>query len=167
VKRVALLLAALVGATSLPARADDAADFLSWLEGDWVRETRSGQATETWRRVSDHTLEGIASLHSGDATRVTEHLRLEILGDHVFYLALPAGSDFPTPFRLVAAETDRLVFENPHHDFPQRIVYVREAEDRLLARIEGEEGGEVRGIDFRFGRPAIDDEEAVPDEGMP
>ena len=36
-----------------------------------------------------------------------------------------------------------MVFENPEHDFPQRIIYTR-SEDRLQARIEGDVGGEIR-----------------------
>jgi len=60
------------------------------------------------------------------------------------------------PFMLVqGAETNRVVFENAAHDFPQRIVY-RATSGGLVARIEGDEQGRfhfvewsMRGVDCR------------------
>jgi hypothetical protein len=46
------------------------------------------------------------------------------------------------------------VFENAAHDFPQRVLYRREAADRLVARIEGLRNGQPRGIDFPMQRMA-------------
>ncbi|HMB69863.1 MAG TPA: hypothetical protein VKU85_11145, partial [bacterium] len=64
---------------------------------------------------------------------------------------------YPTAFKLISVDhsgegESRFVFSNPDHDFPQRVVYVREGDDGMLARIEGTMNGEERGIDFRFRR---------------
>lgn len=40
------------------------------------------------------------------------------------------------------------MFENPAHDFPQRVSYRLAPGGRLLARIEGTHYGVTRGIDF-------------------
>ena len=55
-------------------------------------------------------------------------------------------------FTSVAVSDSMAVFENPEHDFPQRIIYRRSAADSLHARIEGPRNGQVRGVDFRYGR---------------
>jgi hypothetical protein len=45
------------------------------------------------------------------------------------------------------------VFENPAHDFPQRIIYRRLSPDSLVARIEGPgPNNTTRGIDFPMRR---------------
>ena len=124
----------------------------SWLEGDWVRETSRGEATESWKRVSEDTLEGMAVVHVDGTTRVTEYLRIERFGDEVFYVAKPVGSEYPTAFRLTSLDATRARFENPGHDFPQVISYLRRGEDGFVARIEGpgDEGPQI--IDFVFRR---------------
>jgi hypothetical protein len=55
----------------------------------------------------------------------------------------PRGSRSEHGFPLVRAEPE-VVFENLEHDFPVRIIYAREADDRLAPRIEGRDG-EARG----------------------
>jgi hypothetical protein len=82
----------------------------------------------------------------------TESLRLERLGDDVFYTARPRQNLFPTAFRLIESDARRFVFENPEHDFPQRIVYERIGATKLHVRIEGDDSGESHGVDFHFVR---------------
>lgn len=144
----------LVASTVTPgsAAASSPFDMLGWLEGDWVRQTKRGLATESWTRVSENTMEGLAHVTAGEETHVTEYLRLERLGDEVFYVAKPRENAFPTPFLLVECDEDHAVFENLEHDFPQRILYTRHGDDAMTARIEGPGDGEVRTIDFRFER---------------
>ena len=59
-----------------------------------------------------------------------------------------AHNDYPVAFRLTACEADRLVFENPGHDFPRRLEYRRVDGDRLEVHVSD---GEERGfkLDFR------------------
>lgn len=47
---------------------------------------------------------------------------------------------------------DSVTFENPQHDFPQKVSYRLESADRLIGRIEGNRGGSLRGIDFPMRR---------------
>jgi len=46
------------------------------------------------------------------------------------------------------------VFENREHDFPQRVIYRRELDGSMHARIEGERDGRIRTIDFSKTRVA-------------
>ena len=80
-----------------------------------------------------------------------EFLRIESDQDGLVYLASPRGRP-ATPFRLVESAKARVVFANPQHDFPQRILYWL-AEDGLLhARIEGEQRGKPASEEWAWRR---------------
>ena len=64
-----------------------------------------------------------------------EFFRIAKTPEGLVYLAQPGGRP-PTPFKLTEATATRAVFENPQHDFPQRIIYALR-DGRLCARVEG------------------------------
>jgi hypothetical protein len=45
-----------------------------------------------------------------------------------------------------------IVFEDPAHDFPQRVIYRKNADGSVTARTEGTMNGQLRGVDFPFKR---------------
>ncbi|WP_309639315.1 hypothetical protein, partial [Methylibium sp.] len=55
-------------------------------------------------------------------------------------------------FRAASAHADGIVFENPLHDFAQRISYRLLGDGSLLARIEGERRGRTRAVEFPMRR---------------
>ncbi len=67
------------------------------------------------------------------------------------YIAQPGGAA-PTTFHLIRDDAGEFVFENPAHDFPQRIIYRRVGDTGLHARIEGSVKGQAKGIDFPMKR---------------
>ena len=151
-----VLLTASLASGGEPAADAQSLDGLAWLEGTWIRETDRGQATETWLRVSDDTLEGTGSITTGGKVQVFEHLRIERFAHQIFYTAKPLENPYPVPFLLVEHQPDmhRLVFENLDHDFPQRLIYTRDGETGLKVRVEAEQGGEIQGFDVHFVREA-------------
>lgn len=48
-----------------------------------------------------------------------------------------------------------VLFENPKHDWPQRILYWREGEDTLAARAEGDQNGTSRAAEWRWTRRTL------------
>jgi len=64
-------------------------------------------------------------------------------------VARPRGGA-PTEFLLVEITPyDRVVFANPQHDFPKRIIYERRG-DELLARVDdGSDDGEGEDYEYR------------------
>jgi len=64
----------------------------------------------------------------------------------IAFIAHPSGQS-EASFPLVRLSGQEAVFENPQHDFPQRVIYRRDGE-LLTGRIEGSEGGETKGFDF-------------------
>ena len=67
------------------------------------------------------------------------------------YIAKPSGQA-EAAFLMVRLSEREVVFENPSHDFPQRITYRLKAEGNLEARIEGTVNDEVRTVDFPMKR---------------
>ena len=75
--------------------------------------------------------------------------------EEIFYIASLAGQQ-ETAFKLVKMNKTEAVFENPEHDFPQRIIYRLENDSTLLARIEGKSKGKDRREDFPMKRTKCD-----------
>lgn len=87
------------------------------------------------------------------ANRVVGHeaLRIEEREGRLVYVAHPSGQAV-AEFGSIAVSDTLVVFKNPEHDFPQRILYQRGAGDSLFVRIEGQRGGELRGVEFKMAR---------------
>lgn len=90
--------------------------------------------------------------------RTVEHeflqIRLNAEGK-IVYIAQPSRQKEAT-FTATSVSETAVTFENPQHDFPQRISYRALPGDRLAARIEGLRGGSLRGIDFPMKRVPCD-----------
>lgn len=96
---------------------------------------------------------GVSRTIVRDTVREWEHLSISQTAAGLAYVAKPSGQAEAT-FPVTQMSDTLLVFENPAHDFPQRILYRRRGADSVIARIEGPRGGQVRGIDFPFARVA-------------
>ena len=73
----------------------------------------------------------------------------------LIFTAMPSGQD-EADFKAIDIGIDKVVFENPDHDFPQRVIYELAGKNRLIGRIEGVMDGEHRSIDFPMTRIACD-----------
>ena len=106
---------------------------LSFLSGCWRAETGDGEVVEQWSPVLGDTMLGhSATLRPGKKTAF-EFLRIQA-ADAVVLYAQPGGRSPAVPFTLVSTADGDAVFENPDHDFPQRIRYRRD-DDVLRASI--------------------------------
>ena len=76
-----------------------------------------------------------------------EFLRIEQREDAIYYIAKPRANAQETAFKLKTWSGNDFVFENPEHDFPQRILYKVNG-NSLAARIEGTRNGKSSGINF-------------------
>jgi Domain of unknown function (DUF6265) len=116
-------------------------DALAWLAGTWESDDPAGPRTiEHWLAPAGGTMLGVNRTTHAGQTVFFEYLRLESRTEGLALLASPLGRDPPTRFLAAESGPTWVAFENPEHDFPQRIEYRREG-DRLLMRISGHEGG--------------------------
>ena len=152
-----LLLLAWINAAGLlspPAPASDpprGVDDLAWMSGCWIQTRPDGFVEEHWMKPAAGALFGMSRTVKGGRTTEWEFLRIGEEGGRLAYVAKPSGqaeSAFPVK-RLGDGE---VVFEDPKHDFPQRIVYRRNADGSITARIEGEIGGKAKGVEFPYRR---------------
>jgi hypothetical protein len=146
---IALLIA--LPLSSVSGQQPSVAD-LPWLRGCWERTTRTGRAFEQWSAGSAGELVGVARVISDTRDRDTEHLRIYRRGDGLVYEAHPESQAL-TLFPLRVHSADSVVFENPAHDFPQRITYTRVGSDSLVAVVSNITGT-GRPLRFAFRRIA-------------
>ena len=89
----------------------------------------------------------------GVSTIDFEFSLLDIDQDRIRLRPLPKGQ-LSVAFAERERATGRLVWENPAHDFPQRISYTQAPGDSLIARIEGTTAQGERATEWRMGRVA-------------
>lgn len=94
---------------------------------------------------------GASRTTRGDTLVEYEALRIEEAGDTLVYVASPSRQA-TTRFRAAGVRGDTARFEDPAHDFPQRIGYVRRGADSLVAWIEGTQNGRQRRVEFPYVR---------------
>ena len=135
---------------------------LGWLAGGWVTAVENGRVVdEHWTAPAGGAMLGMSRTVTGGSLSEFEYLRIIERGGGLVYLAQPGGRAPATEFRMTsltkgaATGSDlpeiRALFENPSHDFPKRILYVRRADGSVVATVDGGEG--ARAITFAY-RPA-------------
>lgn len=124
-------------------------DSLSWMAGSWSGTTRGIDMEEHWTAAKGNSMIGVHRDVGKGRTLSFEFLRIEQQGNQIVYLSMPNGRSPATPFPLKEVSGMRVVFENPTHDFPQRIIYWKDGTD-LRARIEGTTNGKAGGEEWRW-----------------
>ena len=130
-------------------------DRLVWLSGCWEGTDAGRQYREHWMKPAGDAMLGVSQTVVRGKTTEYEFLQIRQETGGVFYVAKPSGQA-EASFRLIDHGADRAIFENPDHDFPQRIIYRLEADGGLVARIEGREHGTTKEFDYPMIRVRCD-----------
>jgi hypothetical protein len=146
-----VMLAAFLGCAEAGAAQQMTVDRVAWLQGCW-RSTR-GETTidEQWMAPRAGVMLGMGRTVRG--SKLVEY-ELVLIKEHegkLAYEAHPSGQPTAT-FTASTASDSSVVFENPQHDFPQRVGYRRNGADALDAWIEGQANGKARRVDFSYQR---------------
>lgn len=132
-------------------------DDLGWIAGCWeINDTAKNRVvSEQWMKPAGGVMLGMArTVRNGKAVN-WEFTRLIEKDGSVFYVAKPSQNAAETFFKLVRSSANEAAFEDPNHDFPQRIIY-RRSGDKLTARIEGTNDGKPLAIDYPYVRVKCD-----------
>ena len=115
-------------------------DDLRFMAGCWrgQPDARNTVIEEHYTGPSANLMLGTTRYLRDGRTSAFEFSRIHATRDSVFIVPAPNGNA-SVSFRLVESTETRAVFENRAHDFPNRIIYVRDG-DVLTARIEGNDG---------------------------
>lgn len=126
-----------------------AIEQLGWISGSWEMLTPDARREEHWTDPGGGILLGVGRVVTKRKT-FFEFLRIEARADGVYYVAQEQGKSPGVDFKLARCEGPEAVFENPAHDFPQRLIYRKNPDGSLFARIEGPRDGKTVGEDFLF-----------------
>jgi hypothetical protein len=116
----------------------------NWMLGEWEKTDSLGTLREIWERLDDSTFIGLSYyIQNEKDTLHNEQVELMQNGDHLIYTATIKGenNDSPIPFQMTKDEDSLLVFENPKHEYPQKIQYKLIKNRSIVATISGKQNG--------------------------
>ena len=126
-------------------------DRVGWLQGCWQSMTGQAMIEEQWMAPRGGTMLGMGRTVRGGKTTEYELVLIKEQNGRLAYEAHPSGQPSAMFLSTIVSETS-VVFENPEHDFPQRVGYRRAGADSLQAWIEGQVNGKSRRVDFSYQR---------------
>ncbi|MDF2435758.1 MAG: hypothetical protein K0Q95_134 [Bacteroidota bacterium] len=122
----------------------------AWLEGKWVGRYDSASAFEQWKITGEKSMHGAGGVLSGKDTVMVERISIEERSEGLFYMASVDGNPKAAEFKFSGFKNDTAVFENPQHDFPQRILYIKNGEDTFYACVDGKYKGKYIREEFNY-----------------
>ena len=127
---------------------------MGWLAGKWQNASPEGTVIEEWQKLDDSTMTGKSYFIKGNDTLPAEDISLQQRGADLFYIptVMDQNGGQPVSFKLTSDVNDRWVFENPDHDFPQKITYIKQPDGSLLAEISGVIEGQEKSQKFPMTR---------------
>ncbi len=123
--------------------------ILNLLPGKWKIDTDRFEAYEEWTIKDDTEITGISFSTKNNQKKINEVLYVKKVGNFWAYIAAPKNQK-PALFYLTSSENDNFVFENPEHDFPQKLIYHFTKKNTIEVTIHGVENGEPKEVAFTF-----------------
>jgi hypothetical protein len=126
----------------------------AFLSGCWIMRSDARTAEECWTRGNGGLMIGSGRAWTGEEIDNWEWMRIERGSDgRLSFFASPKGAP-QTGFKAVKVSGEEVVFENPAHDFPQRVRYWKTA-NGIAAEIARADGSNPIRYDFEpIGGPA-------------
>jgi hypothetical protein len=123
---------------------------VAWLQGCWTLESAQRLVEESWMAPRGGSMIGVSRTIRDGKLVDYELIVLREQGGRLAYHAHPSGQP-STVFLSTNVTGSGAVFENPEHDFPQKVGYQRNG-DALTAWIEGTANGRARRVEFPYRR---------------
>ncbi|PRZ27958.1 DUF6265 family protein [Flavobacterium granuli] len=141
-----LLLLAIISCKNSDSNEKDKIKMAHWLLGKWETKTPEGTLSENWEKLNDSTYKGQSYFIKDKDTLHFETILLQQTGEELDYIASVKGQndDKAVRFKLIETTEKELRFENPKHDYPQKISYKQISNQSLTAEISG----------LQFGKPS-------------
>ena len=122
----------------------DKLEKLNWLIGNWEQKLPDGILKENWTKENDSIFSGDSYFINTKDTVHFESIKLFQKDEELMYSAKVVGqnNDEAVDFKLTSDIVNSFTFENPGHDYPQKITYKKVNETNLVATISGKQQGE-------------------------
>ena len=130
----------------------EAVENANWLIGRWENNSAEGNLSEFWAKANDSTLLGESYFVIKNDTVFGEKVELMQRSNDFIYEARVAkqNGEKPVPFKLTKSSETEMIWENPAHDYPNKIVYQRVGNDSLVAQIFGTKDGKAKNEFFKM-----------------
>lgn len=124
------------------------ASLPGWLEGSWSTGDTLGLITESWEVVNNTYMTGEGLLINKQKKSVTEMLNIFIKDGMLVYTALLPDQNNGEEIIFINSsfDPDSLVFENPSHDYPKKIIYHHRAIGEIDVYLHGSRNEKVKHI---------------------
>lgn len=108
-----------------------------FLSGTWLYE--HDELFEKWTIQKDGNLTGYSYKYIKGRKLVAENLKVKNTKEGVTYFAQvhDQNNGQEIPFKMTTLSQNKVIFENPNHDFPKYISYTKTTDDRLDVLIKG------------------------------
>ncbi len=119
----------------------DISVLIEYLPGTW--RINDKEQYEVWSRDEDgHSLSGRGYTLTNETEVVSEYLSISFRENQWCYEAQVSGQNDgkPVPFYWKPSGKDTYVFENPSHDFPQRLTYEIKSANTMIVHVTDMEG---------------------------
>lgn len=126
----------------------------NWFIGKWENLTETARFEEIWSKVNDSTFLGESIVVIARDTVFYEKMDLFQKNDSLILKisVKDQNKEKPVSFYMTKSNDNQLVFENPKHDFPNKIVYNKINSDSIVATIEGIKKGKTQSETFPMKR---------------
>lgn len=129
---------------------------LDWLTGCWVNidkyENADEQVVEHWLRPSMDTMLGIGQTTKFKMTKSYEFMRIYQGNKGEIYFAAKLPGQDEVSFKFIGGRVDEFIFENKEHDFPQRVIYLKNKDGSMTGTIEGKRNGQEKSLSIPMKR---------------
>ena len=127
-------------------------DQLAFMAGCWQGPFGDQVNQEMWMRPVAGTMLGTARNVKGIQTTFTEFAMIHVNNGKLAITVQSGLTSDKTTFPMVTLKSGEVVFENPQHDFPQRILYRSTGKNGLFAKIDGTMKGKPAAEEFPMKR---------------
>jgi hypothetical protein len=130
---------------------------LAWLAGCWSGDMKSGKFEECWTVPRGDSIQVSARIVNAEGkTTFREFISVDDVTEGVVMTVQHFGPKLqpqskPVEFKLVKLTETEAIFENPMHDHPQRIAYLKQPDSSVISRISKLDGS--RAVNFPMFRP--------------
>jgi Domain of unknown function (DUF6265) len=128
-RKLALLAVAILTISAPAYAVSDAPAMPDWLVGAWEHEDGEGWADEYWTPLRGDIMMGSARSGKDEKLTFWEQMRIQKEDDGAVVLWVVSADQKPVRFEATVSAENSIVFENPEHDYPQRIYYWREGKE--------------------------------------
>ena len=130
---------------------------LHWLSGHWTGIHDGAQMEEVISTPQAGMMLGFSRIVETEKTDFFEFMQFKDTDKGVAFIPSPFGRTGVT-FLATSLTARKVVFESPHHDFPQEITYELLDANTLYAKISGKRNGQPLTIEFTFNKASQGDE---------